>query len=229
MDSVIPPSLPETAPGMTLPDIVLFPQATIPLFIFEPRYRMMLDEILSGDRLMILATQDQERARHEETFEPYHSQATLGLVQSSQKNPDGTSSILVQGLVRVTAESTCQEDPYRIFAIHPVPSDPGGSPLELEKRANHLNALIQRRSEIGSPISREIIRFFDSIDDPEILADIVAHTLVSQTGKKLELLESLVVTHRYQLLFEYLRKEIQELELISQLKGNLGDDKIHWN
>lgn len=189
----------------------------------------MLDDILEGNHLILLATQDQERAREGGTFEPYFRQATLGLVQSSQKNPDGTSSILVQGLIRVTAEATCQEDPYRIFSIQPMASEPGATSLELEKHATHLNALIQRRSEVGSRISREILRFFDSIDDPEILADIVSHTLISQTEKKLQLLEALVIADRYEILFDLLRKEIRELELIAKLRGNLGDDRISWN
>ncbi|MGE9290375.1 MAG: LON peptidase substrate-binding domain-containing protein [Puniceicoccales bacterium] len=229
MDSEIPYSLPDTVPGMTLPDVVLFPQATIPLFIFEPRYRKMLAQVLDGNHLMLLATQDQERALNEDTFEPYHPAATLGLVQSCQKNPDGTSSILVQGLIRVNAETTYQEDPFRIFSIHPLPSEPGASPLELEQHANHLNALVQRRSEVGSKLSKEILRFFDRIDDPEILVDIVAHTLVPKTEMKLQLLRSLVITKRYELLFDYLTKEIQELELSDKLKGKLDEDRIGWN
>jgi ATP-dependent Lon protease len=229
MDSETPISLPDTAPGMTLSNVVLFPQATIPLFIFEPRYRKMLAQVLDGNNLMLIATQDPERSRNEDTFEPYYPNATLGLVQSSQKNPDGTSSILVQGLTRVTAETTYQEDPFRIFSINPVSSEPGATALELEKHADHLNALVQRRSELGSRISRELLRFFDRIDDPEILADLVSHTLIPQTEKKLQLLESMVVSRRYEILFDYLRKEISELELISKLKGKLGDDRIEWN
>jgi len=222
-------SLPETVPGMTLPNVVLFPQATIPLFIFEPRYRKMLVQVLDGDPFLLLATQDQDRASKEDTFEPYHSQATLGLVQSSQKNPDGTSAILVQGLVRVTVETTCQEDPFRIFAIQPMLSEAGASAIELEKCADHLNALVQRRSELGTSISKEILRFLGSIDDPEILADLVSHTLICQTHRKLELLGTTDIAKRYEILYRYLREEIQEMELISRLKGNLNDDRIDWN
>jgi len=214
---------------MTLPNVVLFPQATIPLFIFEPRYRKMLAEVLDRNQLMLLATQDEERTRKEDIFEPYHTHATLGLVQSSQKNPDGTSSILVQGLLRVAAQTTCQEDPFRVFAIQPLASEPGTSSIDLEKKAEHLIALVQRRSEVGSPISNEILRFLDSIDDPEMLADLVAHTLVSPTAKKLELLQTLTISHRYDILFRYIQGEIRELELISRLKGGLDDDRIDWN
>jgi len=229
MDSSLQFSLPETAPGITLPGTVLFPQATMPLFIFEPRYRRMLEEVLGGNHLMIVATQDEERARSGDAFEPYHPAATLGMVQSSQKNSDGTSSILVQGIIRVNAETTCQEEPYRVFAMRPVESEAGAPALDLEKKATHLIALIRRRSELGGGISREILRFFESIDNPEILADIVAFTLVSKTDQKLRLLRSPVITSRLDILLALLREEIREIELIARLKGGLDEDRIPWN
>ncbi|MEM0965963.1 MAG: LON peptidase substrate-binding domain-containing protein [Verrucomicrobiota bacterium] len=229
MDSDLSFSLPDTVPGMTLPEVVLFPQATMPLYIFEPRYRKMLEDILDGNRLMVIATQDKERSQSEDLFEAYHPQATLGLVQSSQKNPDGTSSILVQGLLRVNAETTCQEEPYRIFAINPLESEAGDTSENLEKHANKLSALIQRRSELGNNLSREILRFFESIDDPEILADLVSFTLINNTASKLELLSALKVTQRFEILFEHLTEEIKHLELISKLKGKLDNERIDWN
>lgn len=229
MDSDFRFSLPETVPGMTLPDVVLFPQATIPLFIFEPRYRKMLETVLQGDRLMLVATQDQKRAKAGDGFEPYHPNATLGLVQSSQKNPDGTSSILVQGLLRVTAETTFQEDPYRVFGICPVESEPGASAEELRRKSDHLMALVRRRSELGSEVSREMLRFFERIDEPEVLADLVSYTLLDETAAKLRLLGTSEVSARMEALLRILREEIRERELISKLKGGLGDDRISWN
>lgn len=214
---------------MTLPEVVLFPQATLPLFIFEPRYRKMLANVLAGDRLMLVATQDRDRARQGDGFEPYHTQATLGLVQTSQQNEDGTSSILVQGLIRVCAVTTCQEEPYRVFGIAPVQSEPGGSSLELERKADHLHALIRRRSELDGRISREMLRFLEKIDEPEILADLVAHTLIEDTAAKLGLLGTVSVAERIDRLVAHLRGEVRDLDLARKLKGGLSDDRITWN
>jgi len=214
---------------MTLPEVVLFPQATLPLFIFEPRYRKMLAHILERDRLMLIATQDQERARGGDEFEPFHSSATLGLVQTSQKNEDGTSSILVQGLIRVNVVTTCQEEPFRIFGISPMESEPGASTLDLERKSDHLLALVRRRSELGGQISREMLRFFERIDEPEILADLVSHTLVDETARKLDLLGMNDVSQRVETLIQVLQDQIRELSLTAKLKGNLRDDRISWN
>ena len=50
--------VPETVPVMTLPNTVFFPQALLPLHIFEPRYRQMLRDVLARDRLFAVARLD---------------------------------------------------------------------------------------------------------------------------------------------------------------------------
>jgi len=44
-----------TIPVFPLPDLVFFPHATLPLHIFEPRYREMTEDALRGDRLIAMA------------------------------------------------------------------------------------------------------------------------------------------------------------------------------
>lgn len=221
--------LPDQVPGMTLPNVVLFPQATIPLFIFESRYRKMLADVLDGDCLMLLATQDEDKARQCGEFEPCHKTATLGLVQSSQKNEDGTSSILLQGLVRVSVEDIPQEEPYRIFSIQPIFTEPGAEALSLEKQMGHLLSLIHQRSKLGNRISKEILRFLENIDDPDILTDFVSYTLIPSTEEKLRLLQTSNVQCRLNHLILLFRQEIQHLTLAEKLQGDLRNERIFLN
>ena len=44
--------LPRTIPIFPLPDVMLFPNTTRPLYIFEPRYRAMVADALMGDRII---------------------------------------------------------------------------------------------------------------------------------------------------------------------------------
>src|SRR4051812_33779518 len=44
-------TLPLEVPVMTLPNVVFFPQALLPLHIFEQRYREMLRDVLGSNRL----------------------------------------------------------------------------------------------------------------------------------------------------------------------------------
>src|SRR6267378_1924673 len=56
--------LPNEVPVMTLPNATLFPQALLPLYIFEPRYRRMLVDSLHSDRMFSVAMQRPGRVRH---------------------------------------------------------------------------------------------------------------------------------------------------------------------
>ena len=81
--------VPDQVPVMTLPDVAFFPQALLPLHIFEPRYREMLDDTLASSRLLAVAGLDQQRVNDEGAFEPPHRIATVGIIRACQKNDDG--------------------------------------------------------------------------------------------------------------------------------------------
>lgn len=77
--------VPDEVPVMTLPQVVFFPQALLPLHIFEPRYRTMLVDVLAKDRLMAVVGLDPRRANEPEAFEPPHRVATVGIIRACQK------------------------------------------------------------------------------------------------------------------------------------------------
>src|ERR1700745_2175230 len=49
--------IPREIPVMTLPKATLFPQALLPLYVFEPRYRQMLADALHSNRMFSVAMQ----------------------------------------------------------------------------------------------------------------------------------------------------------------------------
>src|SRR5687768_9813149 len=104
--------LPDAVPVMTLPSATLFPQALLPLYIFEPRYRRMLTDSLNTNRMFSVAMQKPGRTR--ETPCPV---AGLGLIRVSVGHNDGTSHLILQGLTRVKLQETVQTKPYRVQAI----------------------------------------------------------------------------------------------------------------
>src|SRR5262245_22760019 len=109
--------LPKSVPVMTLPSATLFPQALLPLYIFEPRYRKMLEDSLKSDRMFSVAMQKPDRQR-----ESPCKVAGLGLIRVSVSHEDGTSHLILQGLTRVELVGTVQLKPYRIAAIRPLVS-----------------------------------------------------------------------------------------------------------
>ena len=114
--------MPDNMPVMTLPKTVLFPGAILPLVIYEDRYKKMLDVALEGDRFFGVVSLDERNTEIKET-EPYYETACLGIIRACQKNSDGTSNILIQGLRRVHIEKTLQDFPFRKVEISLLDSE----------------------------------------------------------------------------------------------------------
>ena len=84
--------VPSTCGVMFLSGVTLFPSEKLPLRIFEPRYREMLNQALIGSRMFAVASE------YDETDQPV---VGLGLIKSSQEQPDGTSLLLLEGVGRI--------------------------------------------------------------------------------------------------------------------------------
>src|SRR5437899_10056830 len=106
-------------PVVTVPNAPLFPQALLPLYIFEPRYRQMLRDALHSNRMFSVAMQRPGTTR--ETPAPV---AGLGLIRASVGHRDGTSHLILQGIARVGLEETVRYKPYRIQRIRPLQTPP---------------------------------------------------------------------------------------------------------
>ena len=116
-------TLPEEIPVMTLPNVALFPQALMPLFIFEPRYRQMLRDVLATNRLFAVAGIDARQSGAPGQIDPPHRVATLGIVRACQKTDNGTSNLLLQGLCRIEIAGIITEEPYRRIRVRALTSD----------------------------------------------------------------------------------------------------------
>src|SRR5205814_7643855 len=108
--------LPERAPVMPLPGAMLFPNALLPLYIFEPRYREMLDYALTRDRMFCVTLIRPDRLQWKSANDFFHV-ATIGLIRACVDRGDGTSNLILQGLKRVRFTSFLQLQPFPIAAL----------------------------------------------------------------------------------------------------------------
>ncbi|MEY4941631.1 MAG: hypothetical protein RIQ93_3366 [Verrucomicrobiota bacterium] len=222
-------TLPCNAPAITLPNTALFPQALMPLHIFEPRYRQMLRDVLATDRLMVVAGLDAQRSHKPGEFEPPHRVASIGIVRACQENENGTSNLLLQGISRVEITSIVEEQPYRRISFRALASCAGAPEAENEALMGELAKLLKVKSRLAPTVSDEMTSFLKSVDDPEAFVDIAAFSLCEDVSLKQRLLETLDVNRRLALFGQRLRSEIERLKLRQRLQGSLPDDLISNN
>lgn len=208
---------------MTLPNATLFPQALLPLYIFEPRYRQMLADALHSHRMFSVAMQKPGSTR--ESPSPV---AGLGLIRVSVGHRDGTSHLILQGLARVELEETVRYRPYRVQRIKPIQSPPCDS-VKVDALVAKLRELLEERINLGLPFPfpvmspsqaekhpppasfspKEILNYLDSITDPEQAADLVSCAVLPAAAQRQSILETVEVEARLRRLIHYLLAEIR--------------------
>ena len=213
---------------MTMGQTVLFPQAMMPLFIFEPRYREMLEHALETDRIFAVAALD-DREEDAEALETPYSVAGVGVIRACKQNPDGTSNLILQGLARVQFEDIVCEEPYRRARIRQLMSESEGSEKTLSSIQPTLLALIQTQIRLGARIPQEVLQFLSNISDPECVLDLAIYTLCPDSRFKQELLETRSVLVRFEKFERALRSQIERLKTDRHLKGGLDDEDIGQN
>lgn len=220
-------TLPDEVAVMTLPNVTFFPQALLPLHIFEPRYREMLRDALDSHRLFAVAGLDMQRTTS--AFETPYRIATLGIVRASQEQEDGTSNLLLQGVTRIEFTEIITDTPYRRVRIRALSSDPGASASENARQRARLSRLLSTRFRLGGDGSVELTKFLRSIEDPEVFTDLAAYNLCNDSHLKQRLLETLNVRERLSIMNRWAQGEVDAIRLRQNLQGELSDDNISNN
>ena len=213
--------LPTEVPVMTLPNAILFPQAFLPLHIFEPRYQRMVKESLSTHRMLTVAMQQPGQQREKPS-----AVAGLGLIRASVSRQDGTSNLVLQGIARVELAEVVRYRPYRVQRIRPLVSAGRRqcrrrSPDDEGDRDRVGSAGGERQSDgpaFGSTAShwrgwrREDatnpgVEVMAELKNPGQVADLVSWTLLADPLQRQALLETLDVEFRLRRLIQFLMAE----------------------
>ena len=199
-------TLPNEVPVMPLPGAVLFPHALLPLYIFEPRYREMLEHALQRDR-MFSVTLLKPSCPEWHAPEDFFHFATVGLIRACVGRGDGTSNLVLQGLHRVRFKSFEQESPFPVAKIDIVEST-DDSTIETEALGEKVLELYGKLKRAERQLPAKVDRYLAQLGDLEMLADLVASTFVEDPLRRQRMLEESSLNQRLRLLITYLQDEI---------------------
>ncbi len=190
---------------MVLPTL-LFPNSLLPLHIFEPRYRAMLSTALEEERMFCIALTKQGVADWGSPKD-FHHIAGLGLVRACVGCGDGTSHLILQGLARVKLTKFVQEAPFPIAQIRELASTPAEE-FETETLTAKLLGLCAQLRQQGLGVPASLDQQLAQIENPDVLADIVAHTFLRDPFRRQDVFEELRVGERLRLLIRHLSAEM---------------------
>lgn len=203
--------------------VVLFPGVPLPLHIFEPRYRQMLDDIRAGNNLFGLSYFDASTSEQE--FPAVGSVGCVAKITDTQAFPDGRSNILTVGVIRYRIEEYVERgDPYLVARVS-----------YFEDEADDSEAVGASSREVAETFTR-IARAVRTINDeranlpdiadtePQRLSFLVAAAMEVDTDVKQELLELRITSDRLRRLRDILARAVagyEERARVHELaKGN---------
>ncbi len=213
--------IPNELPIMTLRGVVLFPKAMMPLRIFEERYRLMLDEVLSTTRIFGIVCERENVAANEIHLEHPFGIATAGLIRVSKRHDDGTSFVLLQGIKRIKIRNIIQEMPYRIIETEPMESICDDHSHQIRKQ---IEQALEQNKLLGGEVSDEILDFLNPLEDDDAFVDLAAFTLCKHTLRKQALLEVQELSKRAKMLLTDLHRENDRLAIIKQMTKKSNED-----
>jgi Lon protease-like protein len=140
-------------PLFPLPQVVLFPNVFLPLHIFEPRYRAMVADALTTDRLIGMVLLRPGWERDYDGRPPIYAVGCSGLVTHADRLPDGRYNIVLRGVERFRIVEEDQSLSYRRAIVEPM-REAGLTPadrLEIRKCRAKLETMLAPAVEKADP------------------------------------------------------------------------------
>jgi len=215
-------TFPATLPVLPLKDTVVFPGFPTPLAIGQERSIKVVEDVVSGDRVLALVTVKNEEAE-QPGWDDLHRIGTAAVVHKMIKVPDGTLRILVEGVRRIGLDRPVQDDPYLIGEFVEMP-DELEETREVEALTRNVQSLFGRVISLVPYLPEELQVAAANVEDPSGLCNLVASTLRLKTEEKQTLLELLDVESRLREISTILSRELEVFELGSKIQSQVQEE-----
>lgn len=209
-------------PVFPLPNAVFFPGATLPLHLFESRYRDMMEACVSTGPLAIAITR--LKPGYQDDYEghpPIYEIGGAGRIVDWRRRPDGRFDMLLHGTERVRLEEHDRPpDTFRVATATPL-EDRVPHPDAVQRA---LTPVLATMSSLVTLVRKAQPRFELGIEgdlSPGEIADRVADRLVADPEQRQRLLEQLDVKVRLSLVHEAM------VDVVAQLRAKGLGGPLH--
>ncbi len=220
-----PLNLPDELPILPLRDTVLFPNSFMPLAVARESSVRLIDEAISGGKLIGVFTQRDATVEEPQQGDLY-SLGTASHIHKMFKLPDGSLRLIVQGLARLQLDEVTSTKPYLRARVSLAPETGADAQhLEIDALLRNIRANFQQVVSLSPLLSDDLQTLSANITDPGRLADFIASSLTTiSTPVKQEVLETRDVRARLDTLNRVLIKELEVLELGSKIQSQVQSE-----
>ncbi|MEK7789306.1 MAG: endopeptidase La, partial [Planctomycetota bacterium] len=209
--------LPEIISIIPLKDDVVFPHLIRPLSLSGEETVKALNEAISRNELIgiVALKYDVESPKHTDFYDVGTAAKVIQVFESTSDN----IKFLLEGVVRIKVTEYLQTEPYYKARIEEL--------REFTEKSETIDVLVQSvktlfklSAMLGKTLPKDIIPMIDNVNNPSMLADLVAIYLELSIDEKQKLLEMIDPQKRLRIVFHYLNKEVQ----IREVRGKIDEE-----
>ncbi len=206
-------------PMMPIRDMVIFPYMVTPFVVGRESSVRALEEALTGDRKIFLATQH-DAGIDEPRPEDIYAVGTIGNIVQSVKMPDGNIKVLVEGLERGKAVEMNDADGFFVATIRTGKTQLESNP-QIEQVMQRVTSLFEQYVKLQQSLNYETMIAAVRMDEPAKLSDTIAANLQLSIEEKQDLLEIFDPAERLSRVADVLDVEIEKLNMDRSIQSRV--------
>ena len=215
--------LPGTLSILPLSDAALFPKMVLPLLVIQERSIQLVDEAMSRNRIIGLVVAKKPVEDGTYTKKDLHEVGTSALILKMAKTEDNKLQLLTQGMERFRVKEFIKGKPYPQARVEYI-KDEDKKDKEITALMSNMISQFTRFAELSPGLPQEIVVMAKSIQEPGILADMVASTINSSLEEKQSILENFNVKKRLKEVTRLVNYQLEILELGNKIQSQVKGD-----
>ncbi|TDI59727.1 MAG: endopeptidase La [Alphaproteobacteria bacterium] len=206
-------------PVLPLRDIVVFPHMIVPLFVGREKSIAALEEVMTTDKQILLATQ-RDAADDDPAPDAIYEVGTLASVLQLLKLPDGTVKVLVEGRERARVTRYLDRDDYFEAEVAIMAETPSEE-IEVEALSRSVLSEFENYVKLNKKVSPEVLSSVANIEDYSKLADTIASHLAVRIADKQDLLAITSIAERLEKVLGMMESEISVLQVEKRIRSRV--------
>src|SRR2546425_9049621 len=215
-------SIPDVLPVLPLKDTVIYPCAVQPLGVGQERSIRLIDDVMRGDRLVVLVAQKSAETEHA-GMDDIFKIGTVSRVARMIRMPDGTIQIIVQGLERVEIGELAQEKPYLAAHVTLKP-DTQETDNETEAIKRNVVSYFQRLVALVQNVPEGVAAATLNLEEPRQVVYVIATFVQMELELRQNLLELDSVRAKLENLSSFLSHELEIFELGKKIQTSAQEE-----
>ncbi|WP_081301485.1 endopeptidase La [Gilliamella apicola] len=205
-------------PILPLRDVVVFPHMVIPLFVGRSKSIRCLERAMEMDKQVFLVTQ-KDPSQDDPAIDDLYEVGTVANVLQLLELPDGTVKVLVEGVERAKMLDVVEHDDNEFFIAEVKPLSETKMASDISEAMIRLTlSNFDEYSKFNKKIAQEVVDSIRLLKEPSHLADSIAATLFLKVNQKQEILVTVNLAKRFELLISLMESEIELLQVEKNIR-----------